>query len=52
MNLSLSIMIYLSLGIALTQLRRNQGLSPSDALFCGLFWPIDLLTRIFHEFTR
>ncbi|OYY94999.1 MAG: hypothetical protein B7Y41_05455 [Hydrogenophilales bacterium 28-61-23] len=45
MNFSLSLTLYLSLGLALTQLRRNQGMPLSDALFCGVFWPLDLSRR-------
>jgi len=45
MNFSLGITLYLSLGLALALLRRSQGMSREDALFCGLFWPLDLLRR-------
>ncbi|MDP2788157.1 MAG: hypothetical protein Q8O79_08800 [Pseudomonadota bacterium] len=45
MNFSLGITLYLSLGLALTLLRRSQGMSREDALFCGLFWPLELLRR-------
>jgi hypothetical protein len=45
MDFSLSLTLYLSLGLALTLLRRSQGMSFSDALFCGVFWPLDLLRQ-------
>lgn len=45
MNFSLGLTLYLSLGLAMSRLRRSQGMSPGDALFCGLFWPLDLLRR-------
>jgi hypothetical protein len=45
MDFSLTLTLYLSLGLALTQLRRNQGMAVADALFCGVFWPLDLLRR-------
>ena len=45
MNLSLSLTLYLSLGLALTLLRRRQGMALSDALFCGMFWPLELMRR-------
>jgi hypothetical protein len=45
MNFSLSLTLYLSLGLALTLLRRSQGMAFSDALFCGVFWPLELMRR-------
>jgi hypothetical protein len=45
MNLSLSLVLYLALGLALTLLRRRQGMALSDALFCGVFWPLEWLRR-------
>lgn len=45
MNLGLGVLLYLSLGLALSLLRSGQGLSPGDALFCGLFWPMELMRR-------
>jgi hypothetical protein len=45
MNFSLSLTLYLALGLALTLLRRRQGMAFSDALFCGVFWPLELLRR-------
>ncbi len=45
MSFSLGIALYLFLGLALAGLRRGQGLSRADALFCGLFWPFDLSRR-------
>ncbi len=45
MNFSLSLTLYLVLGLALTLLRRSQGMFLEDALFCGMFWPLDLLRR-------
>ncbi len=45
MNFSLSLTLYLSLGLAMTLLRRSQGMAFGDALFCGVFWPLELLRR-------
>jgi hypothetical protein len=45
MNFSLSLTLYLALGLALTLLRRRQGMAFSDALFCGVFWPLELMRR-------
>jgi len=45
MNPSLALTLYLSLGLAMTLLRRSQGMSFWDALFCGVFWPLELLRR-------
>ena len=45
MNPSLSLVLYLALGLALTLLRHRQGMAFSDALFCGVFWPLELLRR-------
>lgn len=45
MSFNLTLTLYLSLGLALAQLRRNQGMALSDALFCGVFWPLELLRR-------
>ena len=45
MSFSLGITLYLCLGLALARLRRSQGLSLGDALFCGVFWPFDLSRR-------
>jgi hypothetical protein len=45
MDFSLTLTLYLSLGLALTQLRLSQGMTLSDALFCGMFWPLELLRR-------
>ena len=45
MNLSLSLTLYLSLGLAMSLLRRSQGMAFGDALFCGLFGPLDLLRQ-------
>jgi hypothetical protein len=45
MDFSLTLTLYLSLGLALTQLRRSQGMTLSNALFCGVFWPLELLRR-------
>ena len=42
MNASLALFFYLSLGLALAGLRATQGARSLDALFAGLFWPIDL----------
>jgi len=43
MTFTLGMTLYFSLGLALTQLRRDQGMASDDALFCGVFWPLDLL---------
>ena len=45
MHLSHSLTLYLALGLALTLLRRRQGMLFSDALFCGVFWPLEVLRR-------
>lgn len=45
MDFSLTLTLYFSLGIALALLRRAQGMSFGDALFCGVFWPLELLRR-------
>lgn len=45
MNTSLGLTLYIALGSALALLRRSQGMSFGDALFCGVFWPLDLLRR-------
>jgi len=41
MNASLALFFYLSLGLALAGLRTTQGARAADALFTGLFWPIE-----------
>lgn len=45
MSFSLGLLLYLTLGLALSQLRISQGVRPGDALFGGLFWPLDLVRR-------
>ncbi len=45
MTFSLGITLYLFLGLALSQLRRGEGMPHADALFCGVFWPFDLSRR-------
>ncbi len=45
MDFSLTLTLYLSLGLAMTQLRLSQSMTLSDALFCGMFWPLELLRR-------
>lgn len=45
MSFSLGMTLYFFLGLALSQLRRSQGMTAGDALFCGMFWPLDLLRR-------
>jgi hypothetical protein len=45
MSFSLVIAFYVFLGLALSHLRRRQGMTLGDAAFCGLFWPFDLLRR-------
>lgn len=45
MDFSLTLTLYLSLGMALTLLRRSQGMLLPDALFCGVFWPLEVLRR-------
>lgn len=41
MSLTLTTLLYLSLGLALSYLRLDQGWRWGDALFGGLFWPLD-----------
>lgn len=38
-------LLYLALGLALSVLRVGQNVRPADALFVGLFWPLDLSRR-------
>jgi hypothetical protein len=38
-------LLYLALGLALSALRIRQAVRPVDALFVGLFWPLDLSRR-------
>lgn len=45
MSLSLGILLYASLALALSRLRLRQGGRFEDALFCGLFWPMELSRR-------
>jgi hypothetical protein len=45
MSFSLGMTLYFFLGLALSQLRRSQGMAAGDALFCGMFWPLDLLRQ-------
>ena len=45
MSTSLGLTLYLILGLALARLRLAQGYRPGDALFGGLFWPLDLSRR-------
>lgn len=52
MNTSLGLTLYLALGLALALLRRSQGMSFGDALFCGVFWPLDLLRRSIELLVR
>mgnify|MGYP001765119755 CR=1 FL=1 len=50
MSLELAAMLYASLGLALAGLRLGQGMGVGDALFGGLFWPLDL-ARCWIELT-
>jgi hypothetical protein len=45
MSMALGIALYLFPGLALSLLRRSQGMHGADALFCGLFWPFDMARR-------
>ncbi|MBK9326380.1 MAG: hypothetical protein KBF24_00360 [Thiobacillaceae bacterium] len=45
MSTSLGLTLYLILGLALARLRLAQGCRPGDALFGGLFWPLDFSRR-------
>jgi len=45
MSISLSMTLYFFLGLALSQLRRSQGMAAGDALFRGMFWPLELLRQ-------
>lgn len=45
MTFSLGFTLYVALGLALAQLRYSQGTPIGDALFCGLFWPLDIFRR-------
>ena len=38
-------LLYLALGLALSVLRVRQNVRPADALFVGLFWPMELSRR-------
>jgi hypothetical protein len=41
MSPTLIVLLYLSLGLALSILRLGQGRPTGDALFGGLFWPME-----------
>lgn len=45
MSLELASLLYASLGLALTKLRLEQGIGVGDALFGGLFWPLEVARR-------
>jgi hypothetical protein len=45
MSISLGMTLYFFLGLALSQLRRSQGMAAGDALFLGMFWPLELLRQ-------
>jgi hypothetical protein len=45
MSTSLGLTLYLILGLALARLRLAQGSRLGDALFGGLFWPLDWCRR-------
>ncbi len=45
MSLALGIALYLFPGLAWSLLRHSQGMLAADALFCGLFWPFDVVRR-------
>jgi hypothetical protein len=48
MQAELKLTIYLVLALALASLRARAGSPPADALFRGLFWPVEL-TRCWIE---
>jgi hypothetical protein len=43
MDASLAVLLYLLPGLALSLLRFGQGMSPGDASFRGLFWPMEVM---------
>jgi hypothetical protein len=45
MSFSLGLLLYMTLGLSLSLLRISQGVRSDDALFVGLFWPLDLMRR-------
>lgn len=45
MSFSFGLLLYAILGLASTGLRMGQGAVAEDALFCGLFWPMDVTRR-------
>lgn len=45
MSIGLAIVLYASLVLALAGLRLNQGARADDALFTGLFWPLEVTRR-------
>ncbi len=45
MNPGLALLMYGTLGLALCALRMGQGCRVDDAVFSGLFWPLDLSRR-------
>jgi hypothetical protein len=50
MSMALGIALYLFPGLALSLLRRSQGMHAADALFCGLFWPFDVVRDVESSF--
>ncbi len=45
MSIGLAAVLYASLGLALAGLRLTQGARADDALFTGLFWPLEVTRR-------
>jgi len=45
MSVLMGWLLYLALGLALSALRVRQNVRPADALFAGLFWPLDQSRR-------
>jgi hypothetical protein len=45
MSFAMGWLFYLALGLALSALRVRQNLRLADALFVGLFWPLELSRR-------
>ncbi len=45
MSLELAILMYACLALALAGLRLKQGIRAGNALFGGLFWPLEMARR-------
>lgn len=45
MSLSLALLLYVTLGLAWSGLRLGCGTRAGDAMFCGVFWPMDIARR-------